>query len=108
MRANRVGEFLAGRAWPASELAGRINRILAADRADDFRDGDIELGQLVGLYPNAHRILPGAEDLHLRYARHPAQRVAEVDVGVVGEEVRVTCAVGRVKRHENEIRLPSR
>ena len=93
LRAHRVGEFLAGRAGPAADLAGRVDGVLAVDGADDLRDGDVELGQLVGLHPDAHGILPGAEDRAPGDARHPAQRVAEVDVGVVGQKLGVAACL---------------
>ena len=48
--------------------------------------GDAELGQLVGLHPDAQRVL-AAEDLHARDARDARQFVLQIDDGVIGEKV---------------------
>ena len=93
-----VSEFLSGRGGTAANFAGRIDGVLAVDGVDDLRDGDIEFGQLVGFHPNSHGVLPGAENRHLRNARHPAQRVAQVDIGVVGEKLGAARAFGRIER----------
>jgi hypothetical protein len=87
---------------PAAELAGRVYVVLTTDRVDDLRDRDIELGQLIRFYPNPHRILPGTEDLHLRYARHAAEGVAEVDVGVIGQKLRVARTRRRAESDDHE------
>ena len=56
---------------------------------DDLRDGDAELRQLVGLDPQAHGVLARAENLHAADARHARELIVEIDVGVVGQELRV-------------------
>ena len=83
---DRVGEFLAlGRGRPA-DLAGGIDGVLRVDGVDEVVDRDVELGQLVGLDPEAHGVLAGAEHLHVGDAFQPGDLVHQVDVGVVGQE----------------------
>ena len=60
--------------WPfgdrlAADLAGGVDGVLRLDRGDDLRNGDAELRQLVGLHPEAHGVLAGAENLHAADAR---------------------------------------
>ena len=45
------------------------------------------LASCVRIHPDAHGILAGAEYLTLRHARQARQRVIQVDVGVVGQEI---------------------
>ena len=99
LRARGVSEFFARAALgrPA-DFARGIDGILTVDSTNDFRDGDIEFGQLIRLHPNPHGILPGAENRHLGNARHPAQRVAQVDVGVIRQKFTlVVRAIGGVE-----------
>src|SRR5207247_10521831 len=98
---NRVSDLLPGRAGASADLSVRVDSILTVDRVDDLRDGDIELGQLIGLYPDSHGVLAGAENLHLGNTLHTAERVAEVDIRVVGQELRVMRNFWRVNCDEN-------
>ena len=95
LRAHGVRVFLSLRGRLAAHLPRRVHRVLRLDCADDFRDGDGQLGELVGLDPKPHRILPRAENLDAADARHPRDLVAEIDEGVVGQEL---CVVGRARR----------
>ena len=89
---DRVGEFLPlGRGGPA-DLPGGIDRVLGIDRVDEVVDRDIELGQLIGLHPEAHGVLARAEDLDVGHAFQLGDLVHEVDVGVVGQEGCVVAA----------------
>ena len=97
-----VGEFLSGRRGTPANFAGWIDGILAVDGANDLRHGDIEFGQLVWFDPNPHGILTGAKNRHLRNARHPAQRVAQIDIGVVGQKLGAARAFGRIERENHE------
>ena len=65
LRQNRVGEFRAlGRRF-AARLTRGVHGVLRLNGADDFRDGDSQLRQGVGFYPQAHRVLTGAEHLNV-------------------------------------------
>ena len=80
----------------AADLAGRVHRVLRLDGVDDVGDGDAQLRQLVGLYPEPHGILPGAENLRLADAVRARDGIIEVDVGVVGQKLGIASAVRRV------------
>ena len=87
LRANGVGEFLTfGHGRPA-DLSGRVHGVLRLDCAHDFRHRDRELGELIGLDPQAHGILARAEDLYVADARHACELIVQVDVRVIGEEI---------------------
>src|SRR5262249_23887920 len=70
-----IRELLTFRRGLAADFAGRVDRVLCLDRVDDFRNRDSELCQLIGLYPQSHRILAGAEYLHVADSRRPKYRV---------------------------------
>ena len=103
LRPHGVGKLLALRDRLAADLAGRVHVVLGLDRLDDFRRGDAQLGHLVGVHPNAHRVLP-AEHLHARDAFDAGELVLQVDDGVVGEEVLAQFAAGRVDGDEHQRR----
>ena len=65
LRENRVGKFLAFGRRLAARLPGRVHGVLRLNGADDFRDGDAELCQRVGFYPQSHGVLAGAEYLNV-------------------------------------------
>ncbi len=94
LRANRVSEGLAFGNRLAAHLPGGIDGVLGLNGADNFRDRHLQLGQLIGLHPEAHGVLAGAEDLNGADALHAGERVVQVDVGVVGQELRVIGAIG--------------
>ena len=100
LRAHRVGELLARGSGLAADLAGRVHGVLLLDGVDDFRNRDPQLRQLVGLYPDAHRILARAEHRTRPDAGH-AQSAGHsmIDVGVVGQKMRVVGAVRRIQRN---------
>ena len=104
LRDDRFGEFLSGWRGRSADLAGGIDAILRTDGLHDFVRGDIELGQLVGTHPDAHGVLPGAENGNLRDTVDASQLVVDVDVGVVGEEGRVEFVVRRIEREEKQWR----
>ena len=68
---------------------------------DEIRHGQPHRRQPIGLHPDPHRVVAGAEDAHLADAGHAIERVDDVDVGVVGEEQRVVGLVRREQRHEH-------
>ena len=93
--ADGVGEFLSVGNGLAADLASGVDGVLGLQGLGDLRDGDAELGELVGLDPHAQRVLTGAEDLHARDALDSGDLIDQVDVGVVGEEDAVVGGVGR-------------
>src|SRR5439155_1486812 len=82
--AHGISEFLSTWNWFAADLAGGIHRVLLLHCGDDVRHSDSELRQLVRLDPQAHGVLPGAENLHIPNSRHACQWVKEIDVAVIG------------------------
>src|SRR6266446_2259746 len=79
LREHGVGEFLSGWHRTPADFSGWIDGILAVDGANNLRDSDIELGELVGFYPNPHGVLPGAENRYRGNAHHAAESVAQID-----------------------------
>ena len=98
LRAHRVGELLPGRNRLASDLTRRIHVVLRLQRLHDLRNRDVQLRQLIRLHPDAHRVLPRAENLIWRYPGHARQFVHQVDVGVIRQEHVVVRALRRIKR----------
>ena len=92
--ANRVSKFLSWRHRQAADAPGGIDGILVVHRADNLRHGDVEGGQLGRLDPEAHGVLARAENNHLRDTGHAGERVVQIDVGVIGQELRVASAIG--------------
>ena len=86
LRAHSVGEFLPLRDRLGAHGTGGVHGILGADRVNNFRDGDIELGQLIRRNPQAHGVLAGAENGDAGDALDPGHLVVDVDIGVVGQE----------------------
>ena len=91
-----IGELLVPRSGLASDLTRRVHGVLRLDRVRDVGDGDAQLRQLIGLYPEPHGILPGAKDLRLPDPVRARDGVIEVDIGIVGQKLGVAGAVRRV------------
>ncbi len=72
LRANSVSEFLALAARARRRSAGRIDSVLRLIALMISGTVILQLGQLVRLHPNAHRVLARAEDLTPGDARHAA------------------------------------
>ncbi len=102
--AYRVGELLTLRHRFGPDGPCGIDRVLRVDRVDDLRDRYVELGQLVGLDPQPHRILAGAEHGDAGDALDPRHLVVDVDVRIIGEEDVVVGAVRRVEREHEQRR----
>ena len=94
MGPHRVSELLSGRRRATGDLARRVDGVLTTHGINDFRDGNIQLGELVGLHPDSHGVLASAENRHLRNTVHTTEGVAQVNVGVVGQELCVPRALG--------------
>src|SRR5204863_9367372 len=95
LRADGVTELLSGRHRLGADLAGRVDGALLLDGAHELGDREPELGQAIGLDPDPHRVVAGAEEAYLANARHAVERVDNVDVRVVGEEQRVVRVLRR-------------
>src|SRR5258708_53268 len=69
LRSDRVRKFLAlGRGLP-SDPARRVDRVLRLDRSYYLRHGDAELCQLIGFYPQPHRVPAGPKHLNAADSR---------------------------------------
>ena len=79
----------------AAELASWIHSVLRLNRVDHVSDRDAQFRQLVGLYPQPHGILPRAENIRLANTVQACYGLVEVDVGVVGQELRIVSAMRR-------------
>src|SRR6266849_6774445 len=93
--ADRVGVFLVFGRWLAANLPGGIHGVLRLNGVDHISNCDSQFCQLVGLHPQAHRILAGAEDLDIANTGRTCDGVMEIDVGIVGQKL---CIVGAVRR----------
>ena len=75
------GEF----ALQAFDAAGRHLDILAAQRRLDVLRGKVEGGEPLRIEPDAHGILPLAEEAHLGNAGNGLELILDVAVGIVGD-----------------------
>ena len=96
--AHGIGELLAARSRLRAEAARGVHVVLRLDGGGEVRDGETELGQLVGLDPDAHRVIRGPPIEDLTHAGHAVERIRQVDGGVVSDEERVEAALRRVER----------
>ena len=70
-------------AGDCADLAGGDLDVLLGDGVLDVDRGDAEIGELVGVEPDAHRIAPLAEDLHVADAGQALQLIDDLQIGVV-------------------------
>src|SRR5439155_2687130 len=61
-----VDELLRARARRLSDLAGGELRVLLVQRADQIGGREAQLREAIGPHPDAHCVVLGAEDLHIR------------------------------------------
>ena len=100
----RILKILAFRRGRRADLAGGDFLALLLDDVDDVLRRQAARLQQVRVHPDAHRVLPGAEDRHVADAVEARQFVLHVDDGVVRQEQTVEAAVGRNQRDEFENR----
>jgi hypothetical protein len=78
----------------------------AGDRTLHVDRGDAEIGELVGIEPDAHRVAPLAEDLDVADTRQALERIDDLQIGVVAERHRIDGTVRRGEvDDEDEIRI---
>ena len=98
MRENGVGKFLAlGRRF-AARLPSRVHGVLRLNRADDFGNRDTQLCQLVGFYPQPHRVLARTEYLNVADTRRAREGIGDIDVRVVRQKFGIVSSMRRVQR----------
>ena len=85
----------AGRRRRLADLAGGDLDVLLGDRVLHVDRGDAEIGELVGIEPDAHRIAALAEDLDVADARQALQRIDDLQIGVIAERDRIDGMVRR-------------
>ena len=82
--------------------AGGDLQVLCAQRREHLARVEVVGGHLVGIEPDAHRVVASAEQLHVAHARQPRQRVLHVQGRVVREIEVVARPVGRVQMHRKQ------
>ena len=88
-----------------ANLAGSELRVLLVDRASEITHRHAKLRHTVGLQPDAHGVILGAEDLHVGRARDTLQPVQHVERDIVAGEEIVVAAVWREEgKHLQESR----
>ena len=80
-----------------SDLAGGDLHVLLGDRVLHVDGGDAEVGELVGIEPDSHRVAPLAENLDIADARQALERIDDLQIGVVAERHRIDRSVRRGK-----------
>ena len=91
---DRVGELLPGGHRLRADLAGRVYGVLRLDGVDYFRNRDVELSELVGLYPETYGILARTINRDAGNSWHAGHLVVDIDIAIVGEKDVVIGAVG--------------
>jgi hypothetical protein len=95
LRVNRQLEFHAVAIGRATDLPGRHLDILPANRTDDFIRSQPALGHLLGIEPDAHRVIARSEKPDVAHAIDLCQLVLHVQHGVVPEIKHVVAIIGR-------------
>lgn len=87
-----------------AELAGGDLHVLLLHGAHHVGGGQATRGNLVRIEPDAHRILTGAENLHLADARQTGQLILDLQGGVVAQVQRIVLAGRRYQMHHQRQR----
>ena len=93
-----LNAFVIGR---AADLAGGDLDVLAAHRVQHLVGGQILLGDLVRVEPQAHGVVARAEQAHLADPAHPGQLVLDVQGRVVAQVEHVVAFAGRAQMHHH-------
>ncbi len=91
---DRVHQLLVAAVRRLPDLAGGELRVLLGDRARQVAGRQPQLRQAVGLDPDAHRVILGAEDLHVGRAGDALQCVEHVQRDVIRDEQIAAAAIG--------------
>ncbi len=95
-QAHRIGELRSRRGRLGAELAPGHDHVLGPDGVHDLGNADAQVGQLVGLDPDAHGIIGGPQHVHPSDALDAGQDVLDVDQGIIAKEILVVAvAFGR-------------
>ena len=96
----RVLKSLGVRGRRHAQLPGGDLLVLSLERVDDVFGGQRKRIELVGIEPDAHRILAGSEDVDLADARQARELRLQRDGRVIGKEQAVVAVIGRGKSDE--------
>ena len=95
-----------GRRRRLADLAGGDLNVLLGDGVLDVDGGHAEIGELVRIEPDAHRIAALAEHLDVADAWQPLQLVEDLQIGVIRQRHRIDRTVRRDQiDDENEVRI---
>ena len=93
LRAHGVGKLLPLRRRLPTNLARRVHCVLLLDGILQVSHRQAELGDLIGLDPDPHRVVGRAPGLHVPDARNPLEGVVNIDRRVIAQEVAIVGAV---------------
>jgi hypothetical protein len=89
-----------------TDLAGGDLNVLLGDRILHVDGGDTEIGEPVGVEPDAHRVPAVTENLDIADPRQSLQWIDDLQIGVVAERHRIDRAVRRGEiDDEDEVRV---
>jgi hypothetical protein len=95
-----------GRRRRRADLAGGDLDVLLGDGVLNVERGHAEVGELVGVEPDAHRIAPFAEDLDVADAGQSLQLIDDLQIGVIRQRDLIDRTIGRGQiDDENEVRV---
>ena len=86
----------------ATKLPGGHFHVVGLQRCDDILNCHLVIGQLVGVQPDAHRVLR-AEFLDLADPGHACQHLLQVGLGIIPQIVAVHAVVFRDQAHNDQI-----
>ena len=82
-------EWRASRGGRLADLAGGHLHVLLCNSVLYVDGSDAEIGELVRIEPDAHRIAPFTEDLDVADARQTLQRIDDLQIGVIAQRHRI-------------------
>ena len=81
----------------ATDIPGRDLNILLAQRFHDIAGRHAQCGDLVGVQPDAHRVIPGPKELDVADSFDAREVVTDLQKRVVGE---IEVVVAPIRRHD--------